>query len=80
VITQPGLALCLKQHWGLADARIGVHNDGMGSATWFVDHGDDRWVAKAVAQQAASQFAGGLTVAQRRSQRVLRPASPHRPY
>lgn len=37
----------------------------MGSATWFVDHGGDRWVAKAVAPVAGSQFAGGLAIAQR---------------
>jgi Ser/Thr protein kinase RdoA (MazF antagonist) len=76
VITQSGLALCLEQHWGLADARIAVHNGGMGSATWFVDHGDDRWVAKAVAQHAASQFAGGLTVAQRLEQAGIPAGAP----
>jgi homoserine kinase type II len=36
----------------------------MGSQTWFVDTGDRRWVAKAVAPVAARQFAGGLAIAQ----------------
>lgn len=39
MITEPGLACCLRQYWGLAHVRITVHNGGMGSATWFVDHG-----------------------------------------
>jgi Ser/Thr protein kinase RdoA (MazF antagonist) len=35
----------------------------MGSATWFIDHGDCRWVAKAVTPDAGAQFAGGLELA-----------------
>jgi Ser/Thr protein kinase RdoA (MazF antagonist) len=65
VITEAELSLCLSERWGLASARIAVHNGGMGSATWFVDHGHDRWVAKAVSPVASGQFAGGLIVAQR---------------
>lgn len=64
MLTEPVLARCLKRHWGLADAAITAHNGGMGSATWFVDHGGDRWVAKAVAPVAGSQLAGGLAIAQ----------------
>jgi Ser/Thr protein kinase RdoA (MazF antagonist) len=60
MITEPGLAACLRQHWGLGDVRITVHNGGMGSATWFIDHGDRRWVAKAVTPDAGVQFGGGL--------------------
>lgn len=57
------LASWLRQHWNLADARIAVHDGGMGSATWFIDHDRDRWVAKAVAPVAGSQFTGGLGLA-----------------
>jgi len=42
-----------------------VHNGGMGSRTWFVDLGDQRWVAKAVAPAAGPQLTGGLAMAQR---------------
>jgi hypothetical protein len=45
VITEAELCLCLSERWGLGNARIAVHNGGMGSATWYVDHDHDRWVA-----------------------------------
>jgi homoserine kinase type II len=76
VITEPGLVRCLRRHWGLADVRITVHNGGMGSVTWFVDHGGDRWVAKAVAPVAGSQFAGGLAIAQRLEQAGIPAGAP----
>jgi Ser/Thr protein kinase RdoA (MazF antagonist) len=63
VITEPTLASCLAQHWNLSDARIAVHDGGMGSATWFIDRDRDRWVAKAVAPTAGRQFTGGLGLA-----------------
>ena len=37
---------------------------GMNSATWLVDQGDRRWVAKAVGPDEGRQLAGGLAVAQ----------------
>jgi Ser/Thr protein kinase RdoA (MazF antagonist) len=76
VITEPALARCLTQHWALAHARITVHNGGMGSSTWFVDHENKRWVAKAVAPVAGSQFAGGMEVAQRLEQAGIPAGAP----
>jgi Ser/Thr protein kinase RdoA (MazF antagonist) len=63
VITESMLASWLRRHWNLADARIAVHDGGMGSATWYIDHERDRWVAKAVAPASGSQFTGGLGIA-----------------
>jgi Ser/Thr protein kinase RdoA (MazF antagonist) len=63
VITEPVLVSSLRRHWGLTDARVTVHNGGMGSQTWFVDLGDRRWVAKAVAPAGGRQFAGGMAIA-----------------
>jgi Ser/Thr protein kinase RdoA (MazF antagonist) len=63
VIPEPELASYLRRYWGLGDVRITAHNGGMGSATWFIDHEGSRWVAKAVAPDAGSQFAGGLELA-----------------
>jgi Ser/Thr protein kinase RdoA (MazF antagonist) len=63
VITVEMLASLLRQHWSLADVCIAVHDGGMGSATWLVDRGAERWVAKAVAAEAGSQFTGGLETA-----------------
>jgi Ser/Thr protein kinase RdoA (MazF antagonist) len=55
----------LRRAWGLADGtRVVRHDGGMGSQTWIVDRGDDRWVAKAVAPHLAGSFAHGLQVAQ----------------
>jgi hypothetical protein len=85
VITEPALARCLRRHWGLAHVRITAHNGGMGSSTWFVDHESNRWVAKAVAPAAGSQFAAAQRFhwvnpdADYLSLRPwLRPASPQR--
>jgi Ser/Thr protein kinase RdoA (MazF antagonist) len=64
VITEPELAALLRCHWNLDGVRVAVHNGGMGSATWFVTRGDDRWVAKLVARHAGRQFRGGLAIAQ----------------
>ena len=63
MITESSVQACLAHDWGLADAEVDVHNGGMGSATWFVSRGGDRWVAKAVAPALGEQFAGGLSVA-----------------
>jgi Ser/Thr protein kinase RdoA (MazF antagonist) len=63
VITEPMLAAFLGRYWNLVDVRIAIHNGGMGSATWFVERDGGRWVAKAVAPAAGSQFAGGLGIA-----------------
>jgi Ser/Thr protein kinase RdoA (MazF antagonist) len=65
VISAPVLASCLRRYWNLADVRLAVHNGGMGSATWFVDHEAGRWVAKAVAPDAGRQLTGGLGLARR---------------
>jgi Ser/Thr protein kinase RdoA (MazF antagonist) len=65
VITERELVSYLRQYWNLAGARVAVHNGGMGSATWFVDLGGRRWVAKAVAPDDGEQFAGGLAIARR---------------
>ena len=48
MITEPALIASLQESWGLTGARVSVHNGGMDSQTWFVDLGDQRWVAKAV--------------------------------
>ena len=53
-----------------------MHNGGMGSQTWFVDLGDRRWVAKAVAPAAGPQLAGGLAIAQRLDQAGLPAGAP----
>jgi Ser/Thr protein kinase RdoA (MazF antagonist) len=63
VITEPELASLLQRHWNLGGVQVAVHNGGMGSATWFVSRGDDRWVAKLVAPHAGEQFRGGLAIA-----------------
>ncbi len=63
MITEPVLLSCLRRYWGLAGARVGVHNGGMGSQTWFVDLGDRRWVAKAVASGDGGQFAEAMAMA-----------------
>jgi Ser/Thr protein kinase RdoA (MazF antagonist) len=68
VITEPALIASLRGSWGLTGARVSVHNGGMGSQTWFVDLGGQRWVAKAVEAPAGDQFAGGLTLARRLEQ------------
>lgn len=55
----------LEQHWNLSDVTITALHGGMGSATWIVELGDHRWVAKRVAGHAGTQFAGGLELARR---------------
>jgi homoserine kinase type II len=55
----------LSDHWGLSAAEVEPHHGGMNSATWFVQHGDRRWVAKSVAPHHGSAFAAGLAVASR---------------
>jgi len=63
VISDAKLRACLADAWGLADPTVEVHNGGMNSATWFVNEGGERWVAKAVAPASRRSFASGLAVA-----------------
>ena len=63
MLTDQLLLSCLAEHWGLRNVRVTAHDGGMGSRTWFVDLDDCRWVAKAVAPNDGSQFAGGLAIA-----------------
>jgi homoserine kinase type II len=64
MVSEPVLASWLEHYWNLTDAQVSPHNGGMGSATWFITRGSDRWVAKLVAPPAGRQFTGGLTIAQ----------------
>jgi homoserine kinase type II len=64
VVTDVALRECLDRCWGLADAEFAVHNGGMNSATWVVDHGGARYVAKSVPATQRDAFAGGLRVAE----------------
>ncbi|HEY3954081.1 MAG TPA: hypothetical protein VGM53_11950 [Streptosporangiaceae bacterium] len=59
MITEPELAALLQCHWDLDGVQVTVHNGGMGSATWFVTRGADRWVAKLVARTPAASSAAG---------------------
>jgi hypothetical protein len=68
VITKQVLQSFLSRYWGLNDVQVTVHDGGMGSQTWFVDLGDRRWVAKAVAPSDGRPFAGGLAIAARLEQ------------
>ena len=76
MITEPALVAWLSRYWGLAGVRATEHNGGMGSETWFVDRGDRRWVAKAVAPEAGGQFAGGLALARRLEQAGIPAGAP----
>ena len=76
VVTESVLVSCLSRYWGLAGARVGVHNGGMGSGTWFVDLGDRRWVAKAVAPDDGRPFAGGMVIARRLEQAGIPAGAP----
>ena len=54
----------LCQSWGLSGGiRVDRHDGGMGSRTWIVEGGGQRWVAKATAPHLADAFAKGLQVA-----------------
>jgi Ser/Thr protein kinase RdoA (MazF antagonist) len=63
VISKSMVCSRLAQAWGLTEAAVVVHDGGMNSSTWLVDHGDRRWVAKAVVPEAHEQFVAGLAVA-----------------
>ena len=76
MISDGELARYLRQYWGLDDARITVHNGGMGSRTWLVERGAGRWVAKAVAEIGSAQFADGMRLALRLEQAGLRSGAP----
>jgi Ser/Thr protein kinase RdoA (MazF antagonist) len=65
VISDEAIQELLRGSWGLADGtKISRHDGGMGSQTWIVDQGNERWVAKSVAPHLAESFARGLEVAQ----------------
>jgi homoserine kinase type II len=72
----PVLVSALRRCWGLEGVRVTVHNGGMGSQTWFVDLGAQRWVAKAVAPGGGVQFAGGMAIAQRLEQAGIPAGAP----
>jgi Ser/Thr protein kinase RdoA (MazF antagonist) len=76
VITKQVLLSCLSRYWGLNDVEVSVHDGGMGSRTWFVDLGDRRWVAKAVAPDGGRSFAGGLAIAGRLEQAGMLAGAP----
>ena len=76
MITEPALLSCLSRYWGLRNVRVTVHDGGMGSRTWFVDLGDRRWVAKAVAPGDGRPFAGGLAIAGRLEQAGIPAGAP----
>jgi Ser/Thr protein kinase RdoA (MazF antagonist) len=76
VITTQVLRSCLSRYWGLSDVQVSVHDGGMGSRTWFVDLGDRRWVAKAVAPDDGRPFAGGLAIASRLEQGGIPAGAP----
>lgn len=76
MITESVLVSSLRRNWHLEGARVTVHNGGMGSQTWFIDLGDRRWVAKAVAPADGVQFAGGMAIAQRLEQAGLSAGAP----
>jgi homoserine kinase type II len=71
VITEPVLLSCLSRHWDLQGVQATAHDGGMGSQTWFIDLGDHRWVAKAVAPGDGRQLAGGLAIANRLDQKGI---------
>jgi len=76
VISVPVLASLLERHWGMADIQAAVLGGGMGSATWSVTDGVDRWVAKLVAPVAGRQFAGGLSIARGLQEAGIRAGAP----
>ena len=65
MISESAVRSCLASAWGLRRVRVVVHDGGMNSATWFVDDGDRRWVAKSVVPGSRDRFVAGLTVAGR---------------
>jgi len=65
MLTDEAVSRCLERHWALGGARFARLDGGMGSRTWAVDHGNRRWVLKAVVADLGDQFASGLTVAER---------------
>jgi aminoglycoside phosphotransferase (APT) family kinase protein len=64
--------------WGLPGADITDHHGGMNSATWFVTHGAQRWVAKAVPIPAA-ELAAALRVAAAVEAAGIPAGAPDRP-
>ena len=64
MITDDDVRRILGDSWGLpGKTALERHDGGMGSRTWIVDGGDQRWVLKAVAPHLAGSFAKGLQVA-----------------
>jgi homoserine kinase type II len=65
VISDEAARELLRSAWALGDGtRVARHDGGMGSQTWIVERGRDRWVAKSVAPHLAESFAQGLQVSQ----------------
>ena len=76
VIAEPALISCLSRYWGLSGVQVRAHNGGMGSETWFIDLGDSRWVAKAVAPGDGRSFTGGMAIARRLDQAGIAAGAP----
>jgi len=66
----------LEREWDLSDASVTVHDGGMNSATWWVDRGGLRWVAKSVPAAAVDDFRGGLGVAAELQRSGIRTGAP----
>jgi Ser/Thr protein kinase RdoA (MazF antagonist) len=65
VISDEAARELLRSAWALGDGtQVARHDGGMGSQTWIVGRGRDRWVAKSVAPHLAESFAQGLQVSQ----------------
>ena len=75
-IPLPHVTLVLAERWGLSEARIHTLAGGMTSAVWAVDHGEGRWVAKAVPAKAADEFTTGLEIAARLEQAGFAAGAP----
>jgi Phosphotransferase enzyme family len=75
-IPLPHVALVLAERWGLSEARIQAFPGGMTSEVWAVDHGEGRWVAKAVPAKDADEFATGLEIAARLEQAGFAAGAP----
>jgi homoserine kinase type II len=76
VISDEAVRSCLARDWGLPRARVVVHDGGMNSATWFVDDGERRWVAKSVVPGSRDQFVAGLKVAARLQRKGIPAGAP----
>jgi homoserine kinase type II len=75
-LTGAAVGAAVAEHWGIGGAVVTPHHGGMNSATWFVDHGGRRWVAKSVPATAAADLTGGLIVAGRLERAGIRAGAP----